>query len=170
MKPVILKKFLSEHIYQDLATHVREVRRVFEGTPYHDIDAPMETKFNRWCWHNLPVLMRMHHTPWMRKIADETFGEPVKPSYVFLSMYGEGGICPLHTDRPQCKYTIDLCISQGKPWPIYVDDQPYLLEENEALAYSGTDQPHYRETIQLGNFCNLAFFHFVPCAFDGTLS
>ena len=168
-KPYIIQDLFSEDIFTDLRTHVREVRRAFEGTPFEDINEPPPRKFNRWCWHNLPLLRKLHYHPDLLKKANEIFGEAVKPSYVFLSMYGEGGICPRHTDRAQCKYTIDMCISQRDVWPIYIDDQPYLLEENWAVAYSGTDSPHYRNTIELGNYCNLAFFHFVPVSFSGKL-
>lgn len=169
MDPKIVRGLLQSEVFDDVKQHVREIRRAFVGTPYHDLNEGMENKFNRWYWHNIPVLRQIHHSPYLKKLANEIFPEPVKPTYVFLSMYGEGGVCPLHTDRPQCKYTIDLCISQREPWEIFVNDKPYVLNENEALAYSGTDHPHYRNVIQEGNFCNLAFFHFVPVDFEGKL-
>jgi hypothetical protein len=164
MNPTIIRPF-SDGVFSDLAGHVREVRRIFEGTPWHDVGAPDKDRFNRYWFHNLPLLVKLHK----ELKVDEIFGEPVKPSYVFLSMYGDEGICPLHTDRPQCKYTADLCIDQKEVWPIMVSDEEYLLQPGEALCYSGTDHPHYRNRIQPGNFCNLAFFHFVPVAFEGRL-
>ena len=165
LKPKIVTEFFDPHVFDDLKNHVTQIRRIFENTPFHDKDAADDDRFNRWYWHNLPLLRELHCKPAIINIASEIFGELVKPSYVFLSMYGKDGICPLHTDRPQCKYTIDYCISQKEPWEIFVNDKPYLLNENDALCYSGTDQPHYRNTIQDGNFCNLAFFHFVPINF-----
>lgn len=169
MRPTIVKNVLPDEVFSDLFVHIREIRRIYEGTPYHDLHHGADNKFNRWFWHNLPLLRRLHYSAALASIAEKVFPEPVKPSYVFLSMYGDGGICPLHTDRPQCKYTIDLCISQKEPWPIYVNDQPYILEPNQALAYSGTDHPHYRNEIDKGNFCNLAFFHYVPVSFEGNI-
>jgi hypothetical protein len=169
MNPTIIKEVFPGEVFDDLQMHIREVRRAFEGTPFHDRHHDVDNKFNRWYWHNLPLLRRLHYSSHLQRIAETIFPEPVKPSYVFLSLYGEGGICPLHTDRPQCKYTIDLCVSQRNPWPIFVSDQPYLLNPNEALAYSGTDHPHYRNTIDPGNYCNLAFFHYVPVDFQGTI-
>lgn len=44
------------------------------------------------------------------------------PSYVALSMYSDRGVCRPRRDRPQCKHTVDLCINQDKPWPIYVEN------------------------------------------------
>lgn len=169
MKPVIVKDVFPDEVFKDIETHIREIRRAFEGTPYHDLHHEVDNKFNRWFWHNLPLLRRIHYSAGLARLTESIFPEPVKPSYVFLSLYGEGGICPLHTDRPQCKYTLDLCISQRNSWPIYVNDQPYFLEPNQALAYSGTDHPHYRDEIDKGNYCNLAFFHYVPIGFEGKI-
>lgn len=172
MQPQIIRP-LERAAFEDLQRHIREIRRAFEGTPYHDSAEPM--RFNRWYWHNLPLLKKLHAE--LAGKASEVFGEKVKPSYVFLSMYGDQGICPGHIDRPQCKYTIDLCVSQGKPWEIFVGDdvndkqgKPYVLNEGDALCYSGTDQWHYRNRIESGNWINLAFFHFVPENFSEGLN
>lgn len=117
--------------------------------------------------HNAPFLVDVHVQ--LKETASAIFGEPVKPSYVWLSLYNENGVCPLHVDRPQCKYTIDYCIDQDEEWPIWVDDKPYVLRPNDALCFSGTDSPHFREKIT-GKYCWLAFFHFVPENFSASLS
>jgi hypothetical protein len=124
-------------------------------------------QFRRRGSHNVPFFVHLHQQ--LKDAASEIFGEPVKPSYVYLSLYNENGVCPFHTDRPQCKYTIDYCIDQDVEWPIWVDDKPYILQPNDALCYSGTDSPHWREMIK-GKYCWLAFFHFVPEAFTGKLT
>jgi hypothetical protein len=179
LKPLVIKPF-TESAIQDLRNHVREVRRAFDapGAKYHDADHCEADKFNRWFWHNLPLLVEMHHSPELIKTAYEVFDRPLKPSYVFLSMYGPDGICPLHTDRPQCQFTIDLQVESDGQWPIFVDGEPYLLRDGEALAYSGTGQPHYRKRMSDGismpnvktpTFMNLAFFHFVPTNWMGRM-
>ena len=93
-----------------------------------------ETNFVRQYIHNPPFLVKIHKQ--LQEFATEIFGEPVKPSYVFLSMYKEDGICPLHIDRPQCRYTIDYLIrqTQPEPWPICIaghmsDDQRQAHEK-----------------------------------------
>ena len=58
---------------------------------------------------------------------------------------------------------------QREPWGLFVDGREYLLEENDALFYSGTGSIHYRERIAPGNFCMLLFFHFVDEGFEGEL-
>ena len=42
------------------------------------------------------------------------------------------------------------------------------LRPNDAVLYSGTHQWHYRDRIPSGT-ADLAFFHFVPEAFSGSL-
>lgn len=78
------------------------------------------TEFVRLYGHNPPFLVGIHHQ--LADYASEIFGEPLKPSYVFLSMYKDGGTCPLHIDRPQCYRTIDYLIQQDQqePWPIHI--------------------------------------------------
>jgi hypothetical protein len=172
-EPKIIRPF-SDEVFQDLANHVKEIRRIFDmpGSPYHDKDAPDADKFNRWYWHNLPLLKKLHNSRALMNLACDTFGVDLKPSYVFLSMYGPEGVCPLHQDRPQCQYTMDLLIHGGEEWPIYVDEKPYISVPGEALCYSGTGQPHYRKPMKEDSkavMANLAFFHFVPSDWDGKL-
>ena len=145
--------------------------------------------FYRKQFHNHPLLRALHLQ--MEEEASAMFGEPLKASYSFLSMYLEGkGQCPLHVDRPQCYRTIDVCLNQKKPWAIYVNHEmawdeskqeeicatakEYLLGAGQALCYSGTDHPHFRKPMtetpgQEENFVDLAFFHFVPKDFKGDL-
>lgn len=202
-KPQVLA--FNAEIYKEIKWHAREVRRLFDwpGIPYHDADVPSNQevckdadgkftqfgtvvpglfrgdKFNRWYWHNLPVLRAVHHSDWFVKEVCEAFGRKLKPSYCFLSMYGPEGVCPLHIDRPQCQFTVDLQIRSDGDWPIYVDDERYLLKDGQALLYSGTGQPHYRKPMALDStrndgsaesratFMDLAFFHFVPVEWQG---
>ena len=180
MIPKIIRPF-PELVFTDLQRHTTEIRRVFDwpGVPLHDAKDLPADRMNRWYWHNLPLLKKLHHSMELRKVADEVFGEPVKPSYVFLSMYGPDGVVPLHQDRPQCYRTIDLQLDSDGTWPIYVDDKPYTLKPGQALCYSGTGQPHFRKPMPEDSqnhkktgpisFMNLAFFHYVPIGWQGAL-
>lgn len=175
--------------FEMVKQHVTEVRRLFDwpGIPYHDANEPM--KFNRWYWHNAPLLKRLHHSPWLVEKASELAGQRVRPSYCFLSMYGPEGTCPLHSDRPQCQFTIDLLVNYdgAHPWPIYVESQSpsptvdpkdgtepfpangWMLKEGQALFYSGTGQRHFRRPgSEVGlRKADLVFFHFVPLSYMG---
>jgi len=96
-----------------------------------------ETDFVRRYAHNVPYLVAAHRQ--LTDYASKMFGEPLKPSYVFLSLYDDGGICPLHIDRPQCYRTIDylICQDQAEPWPIRIgemmtDEHRQALDESDA--------------------------------------
>ncbi len=160
--PPVIERVFPEEVFLYLQRQVAKLRSDLANVPYRDNDV-----FRRHYLHNPPVLRWLHDT--LVPQASKIFGEKVKPSYVFLSLYGDKGVCPRHVDRPQCKYTIDLCIAQREPWDIFVEGKPYTLREGEALCFSGTDQEHWREPIQPNNFCDLAFFHFVPKNFKGSL-
>lgn len=173
-EPKIIKPF-NEETFQRIKTHVTEVRKIFDwpGIDYHDKDAPKEDKFNRWHWHNLPMLREIHNDPAFIFMVSDLAGQKLQPSYVFLSMYGPEGICPLHKDRPQCQFTLDLAVNQDAEWPIYIEEKPYNLKEGEAVFYSGTGQAHYRKAMKedsKATFSDLAFFHFVPANWQGQVS
>jgi hypothetical protein len=182
MKPHVRKNFFEPRLLKLIQFQVDLIKK-------SSVETDTKT-FNRKQFHNHPLLRALHLQ--MAEEASEIFGEELKPSYVFLSMYLEGkGECPLHVDRPQCYRTIDVCLNQRKPWGIYVNDSMswdegnqdeiratatrYELEPGDALLYSGTDHPHFRVPMkncpdQADNFVDLAFFHFVPKSFEGALS
>lgn len=159
MEPFIIRNFYS----QDLLALLRFETNKLKEDPKTSQDR--EVFFRKQAYN--PAIFRTLQLMMAERVSS-FFPEPVKPSYVFISMYDhENSICPLHTDREQCKYTVDLCIDQAEAWPLVIDDKPYLLYPGDAVIYSGTDHPHYREKIASGNFCDLAFFHFVPIDFQG---
>lgn len=161
----------------NLVNHAGQIRRLYDwpGIPYHDANEPEAARFNRWCYYQPPVFVAAHRRRDFVAHASKVFGVQVVPSYVFVSLYGPDGVCPPHTDRPQCRYTIDLCLDQDGTWPIYVEDKPYVLDRGDALYYSGSTMLHYRHPMAdepketRPTFCNLAFFHFVPAGFMGPL-
>jgi hypothetical protein len=157
MPPIIERELFSPEIHQNIVEFIQSGAFVINNEP---------SMFKRRNSHNIPFFSYIHQQ--LAEAASEIFGEKVKPSYVYTSLYGDEGVCPFHTDRPQCKYTIDYCIDQDETWDIWVDDKPYTLQPNDALCYSGTDSPHFREKIK-GKYCHLAFFHFVPVDFVGKL-
>jgi hypothetical protein len=99
-----------------------------------------EGEFVRTYAHNVPFFVAIHRQ--LVEFASSIFGEPVKPSYCFLSMYEDNGICPLHIDRPQCRYTIDYLIrqDQAEPWPIHIGDH-MTDEQRAALDEAGEGHP-----------------------------
>ena len=98
-------------------------------------------------------------------MASDIFNsETLKPSYAIFAHYeGNQAALPKHKDNNACTYTIDLCLYQNTPWGLWVEDKEYMLEENEALAFYGEDQEHWREdfTDPNNNQVGQVFFHFV---------
>lgn len=90
--------------------------------------------------------------------------ETLLPSYSLFSHY-EGSNASLykHKDDNACTYTIDMCVYQTGPWDLWVEDKNYTLYPNQALAYYGNDQTHWREKFPNTTSGHVAmiFFHFV---------
>lgn len=85
------------------------------------------------------------------------------PSYSLFAHYeGENAKLWKHIDDNACTYTIDMCVYQSEPWDLWVEGKPYLLKENQALAYYGNDQEHWREEFPNKESQHVAmiFFHF----------
>ena len=107
-----------------------------------------DTGFVRYYAHNLPFLKDIHSQ--LTGLASELAKTKLKPSYVFLSMYQDNGTCPLHIDRPQCRFTIDYLAqtTAGDPWPIRVSN-PMTDEELQAFMQNdGVSHPSTEEEIE----------------------
>jgi hypothetical protein len=128
----------------DPATHEAIQAFLDERIPLMPVNEDRE-RFVRTYAHNVPFFVKIHQQ--LADLASDLFGEPVKPSYSFLSMYQDNGICPLHIDRPQCRYTIDYLIrqTQPEPWPILIgehmtDGQRAVFENQDALFPIQSDE------------------------------
>lgn len=138
-QPVVVRDLFDTDTYQTI------IRYMHHFVPLFPVESDRKdpdnfNKFGRRQAHNLPFFMDIHHQ--LKDYASELFGEKVKPSYVFLSMYDKGGQCPLHIDRPQCRYTIDYLIRQEQedPWPIAIgshmsDSQRDTLESSHPQTH-----------------------------------
>ncbi len=121
-KPVVATDLFDKDTYKTILRFMDDwVPTIRMDSDRNQPDSP--TKFGRRYAHNVGFFVQIHHQ--LSDYASDLFGEKVKPSYVFLSMYDKGGNCPLHIDRPQCRYTIDYLIrqEQSEPWPICVGPQ-----------------------------------------------
>jgi hypothetical protein len=99
--------------------------------------------------------------PKARKIFNS---ETLLHSYSIFAHYeGKEASLHPHKDDNACTYTLDLCVYQNKPWDIWVEGKNYTLSENQALAFYGNDQEHWRESFPNPDFqyVGMIFFHFV---------
>ncbi len=167
-----------------------QLLQVVDGLRPSDLELHEARRFGRFVVHDHPFVSELQEQ--LVDLVSGAVGEPVEPSYNFLSLYTKRGVCGLHLDAPQAKYTLDLCLRQSGPWPIHVSDvvpwpgltdlprddweaavrsssevvfTSFELEPGGAIIFSGSSQWHYRDPIPGQNpsrFCDLLFFHFIP--------
>jgi hypothetical protein len=137
--PVVAKQLFDPITHEAIKAFIRD--RIPMLSVADDPD-----KFVRRYAHNVPYFANMHRQ--LAEFASDMFGEKLKPSYSFLSMYQDGGTCPLHIDRPQCYRTIDYLIQQdqSEPWPICIGE-PMTDEQRTELDESGKGHPETEEDI-----------------------
>ena len=116
---VVIKQLFDAKTFSEITRFVNEFIPLIPLAS-DALDPDNASKFKRKYAHNLPFFVDIHHQ--LAGYASEIFGKKVKPSYSFLSLYEKGGQCPLHIDRPQCRYTIDYLIQQEdkEPWEIKI--------------------------------------------------
>jgi hypothetical protein len=104
----------------------------------------------------------------IEKIVQNNFGNHWKIKAVMFARYSnEWGWKPqlsphFDTAFQEHKLTFDVQLKGNIPWNIFVENKSFLLKNNQALMFSGTDQIHWREKITLKNneFLDLLFCHF----------
>jgi hypothetical protein len=151
-----------------------EIKRATASLQPTDLELHEASRFGRFVVHNHPIFTELQQraAPWVSELV----GEPVEARYNFLSLYTSKGVCAVHLDAPESKWTLDLCIDQAAPWPIYFSDvQPwpdsvaeawrnedwesnikqtrslkfssYTLQPGQAVIFSGSGQWHYRDPM-----------------------
>lgn len=151
-----------------------EIRRVTASLQPTDLELHEARQFGRFIVHNHPFFAQLQER--VVDYASDLAGEPLESGYNFLSLYTSKGVCAVHMDAPEAKWTLDFCIDQAAPWPIYLsavqpwpdaneaawkgegwDDQikksrsleftPFILEPGKAIFFSGSSQWHYRDPL-----------------------
>lgn len=113
---------------------------------------------------NLPILKELSNK--LITVARKIFNsQTLLPTYTLFAHYEGQNPTPSlfkHKDDNACTYTLDMCVYQKQPWDLWVDDKPYTLYPNQALAYYGNDQFHWREEFPdpENNYVGMIFFHF----------
>ena len=151
------------------------VRKVVKSLRPSDLELHEARAFGRFVVHDHPMFLELQRRA--EPIVGDAVGEPVEASYSFLSLYSPRGVCAVHLDAPQAKWTFDLCIDQSAPWPITSatsvggrirksspdtparkigrrDQELSSLEfsdvsprAGQAVVFSGSSQWHYRDPI-----------------------
>lgn len=110
----------------------------------------------------------------IKKVAQEHYDKELELTEVSFARYsydmyqdGLADVTPSlypHFDNAfhEPRFTVDFQIKSNRSWPIIVEDREYLIEDNEALTFSGTHQIHWRPHTEWkeGEFIDLIFTHF----------
>ncbi len=131
----------------------------------------------RYVAHNEPVSQFFHGQ--FAPLVSRIVGRTVKPSYVYFAGYEPGSDLPLHVDRPQCEYTLAMCIDctpeprHHTPWPLHLELGTESVAVYQALGdsllYRGRQIPHYRDPLPPRRTSVSIFFHYVDEEFTGPL-
>lgn len=154
-EPVVVDNFLNKNNYDKLLDNLKNPKQ-FSYDP----------GFGRYCVGDgeLPILKELSNKLILdaRKIFNS---DALMPTYTLFAHYE--GVNPepslyKHKDDNACTYTLDMCVYQKESWDLYVEDKPYTLYPNQALAYYGNDQMHWREKFPnpKNNYVAMIFFHF----------
>ena len=114
--------------------------------------------------NSLPVLGEIANK--LIPTARKAFGsDTLLPTYTLFAHYEGHDPAPSlykHKDDNACTYTLDMCVYQTEPWDLWVENKNYTLYPNQALAYYGNDQMHWREEFPNPESQHVAmtFFHF----------
>lgn len=155
INPTIIKNILEEEDYQRLISSVSSPKSF-----------DFSEGFGRYCIadNRLPILKELADK--LIPIAREVFkSKGLLPTYILFAHYEGTNPEPSlykHKDDNACTYTLDMCVYQNEPWELWVEDKPYTLYPNEALAYYGNDQWHWRNKFPNpeSNAVAMIFFHF----------
>lgn len=106
-------------------------------------------------------------------------GRSVKPSYAYVAAYQGGAALARHTDRPQCEYTLSVCVdfspetSGPCPWSLNLDVDKrtvkVLQRPGEGLLFRGRRIVHHRDRLASRSNVTNVLLHYVDSAFSGSL-
>jgi len=154
-EPLLVNDILSKEDYEVLTNAVANPKS-FE----------YQAGFSRYVVadNNLPILKELAEK--LIPVAREAFeSKTLLPTYTLFAHYEGQDPAPSlykHKDDNACTYTLDMCVYQTEPWDLWVEDKNYTLYPNQALAYYGNDQMHWREEFPNpeSNYVAMVFFHF----------
>jgi hypothetical protein len=155
--PQVIKDLFSQSEYDKLYNHLFNIDKT---------DRHYEETFGRHLvWDDVLNKAAKDITDTARIIFDSP---TLEPSYtLFVHYYGDKAKLKRHYDDNACTYTLDMCLYQTKSWDIGVNhdgvDTMYTLEPNQALAFYGNDQEHWRNEYEgtEKDYVGMIFFHFV---------
>ena len=155
MQTTFIKNVLPKDLHLSLVGTMKPLAKTFE---YH-------IEMGRWRTRSGPNGILDQYAEYLLPLAKRTFNsKTLLPSYSAFAHYeGVGAKLIPHKDDNACTYTIDMCLYQTEPWDLIIEGTPYTLQENEAVAFYGNEQKHWRNSFPNPEHqkVGMAFFHYV---------
>lgn len=138
-KPRIIKNVLTEKEIDELTAAVNFARNnqgyspvVFKwwGRLSHDVTVPesVKKKFDD-----------------IVKSIDPTFNQVDQNSFIYSGIYGKKTHLPPHQDAGgKLEVTLDYQLDANVSWPIIVEGEEFVLENNDLLIFGGASYVHWR--------------------------
>lgn len=100
-------------------------------------------------------------------VIQKYFDTPLKLTEVSAARYANGYIDPPnlypHIDTFETpRLTFDIQLKSTRNWPIVVEGKEFVLRDNEAIIFSGTNQLHWRTKTKFrdDDIIDMLFCHF----------
>jgi hypothetical protein len=167
-KPFIIDNIFSE---EDISHIYSLVNKADES----------HTSLQKWAgmkaWH---IDLGLNIKEKLNIIIKENIGDHVKLSHDisfarYSAEYGYATNLYPHVDtffkfnKNQQRVTFDIQLFADEEWGVVVEDVEYFLQNNQALVFCGTQQPHWRRKKQLKQgsrqdmvFCHLEYINDTP--------
>ena len=96
---------------------------------------------------------------------EKIVGKRLIPQYTYARIYKNGSDLKIHSDRPECEYSVTLSLGGDSIWPISIKDyngnnNSVDLKEGDMMVYHGTELEHWRDRFE-GNLQYQLFMHYV---------
>jgi hypothetical protein len=131
----------------------------------------------RFVSHNEPVARFLQRQ--LTHAVSTMTGRKVMPSYAYVAAYQGGALLERHTDRPQCEYTVSICLdfapetSGPCPWSLNLDVDGRTLRvlqrPGDGLLFRGRKIAHHRDRLAPGSSVTNVLLHYVDTDFTGVL-
>ena len=155
MKPMLLTDIFS----------VEDMEKLNNCFDYAEGDSVQTNKehaeLGRKSVHKIDIHLSVDINKLGQKILGENFHCVGLNMVEYSSEYGEPNLPP-HYDRDSSELIINYQLSSNISWGIGVDEEVYLLEDNQAVAFHPNKSIHWRPIREFkpGEFVRMAFIRY----------
>ena len=163
----VIKNFLSESEIKELKSAIKDSRDPVSGGA---------SEMNFWSRVNsnlkIPdsVMKKFHEVA--LEYGDKSLEFSAQTSFKYDPKYAsEDGLtqCPPHYDSGyKTQFSIDYQVESNVSWPLWVEGKKYVLDDNDALVFSGRSHMHWRDgqILNDGEFVDMYIMHFTEPGYE----